>query len=124
LIERGLVCRIDVGRAGDDLFLSHRSYGPLQEIEASVESGRNQLRPRLLRSLAYYLMSARYLAGAPLPSIRVDVDGVRVSDDAVMVTVANVETYRGFLTLTPDADPTDGRLTSSRCLARTRRISG
>ena len=32
-----------------------------------------------------------------------------VADDAVLVTVANVETYRGFLTLTPEASPIDGR---------------
>ena len=108
LIEHGEICAIDVGRAGDDLFLAHRSYGPLQDIEASVENGRDQLRPRLLRSLAYYLVAGRYLCGTALPSIRVEVDGALVSDDASMVTVANVETYRGFLSLTPAAVPTDG----------------
>ena len=53
----------DVGAAGDDLFLSHRSYGPLQDTEARVESGRDQLRSRRLRSLAYYVMGGRYLVG-------------------------------------------------------------
>ena len=33
---------------------------------------------------------------------------IRVADDAVLVTVANVETYRGFLSLTPKAVPIDG----------------
>jgi diacylglycerol kinase family enzyme len=33
---------------------------------------------------------------------------VPVADDAVLVTVANVETYRGFLALTPTASPIDG----------------
>ena len=32
-----------------------------------------------------------------------------VADDAVLVTVANVETYRDFLPLTPSASPIDGR---------------
>lgn len=31
-----------------------------------------------------------------------------VAEDAVLVTVANVETYRGFLSLTPAASPIDG----------------
>lgn len=110
LMRRGEICAIDVGRAADDLFLSHRSYGPLQEIEASVERGRDQLRPRALRTLAYYALGGRYLVGTPLPSIRVEIDGALVSEDAVMVTVANVETYRGFLSLTPAAVPTDGLL--------------
>jgi diacylglycerol kinase (ATP) len=108
LLERGRTCRIDVGQAGHELFLSHRSYGPLQQIEEAVERSRNQLRTRLLRSLAYYLMAGRYLVGAALPSIRVEVDGSLLTGNAVMVTVANVETYRGFLSLTPAAVPTDG----------------
>jgi diacylglycerol kinase family enzyme len=45
----------------------------------------------------------------PLAPITVDVDGVRVADEAVLVTVANVETYRDFLPLTPAASPIDGR---------------
>jgi diacylglycerol kinase (ATP) len=108
VIEQGEVGAIDVGRAGDELFLSHRSYGPLQEVEALVENGRDRLRPRLLRNLAYYLTAGRYLAQATLPSICVEVDGIVLSNDAVIVTVANVETYRGFLSLTPAAVPTDG----------------
>jgi len=108
LLQRGEIRRIDVGRAGDDLFVSHRSYGPLQQVEEAVERGREHLRIRLLRRLAYYMMAGRYVIEAPLPSIRVEVDGVLVADDAVLVTVANVETYRGFLSLTPRAVPTDG----------------
>src|SRR5262249_10830281 len=61
LMERGEVCAIDVGTTGDDLFLSHKSYGPLQDTEASVEGRRDRLRPRLLRTLAYYAMGGRYL---------------------------------------------------------------
>ena len=32
-----------------------------------------------------------------------------MADEAVLVTVANVETYRDFLPLTPTASPIDGR---------------
>jgi diacylglycerol kinase (ATP) len=110
LLERGETCRVDVGRAGSDLFLSHRSYGPLEEIEKAVEHGREHLRIRSLRALAYCGMAARYLLEAPLPAIRVEVDGRLVARAAAMVTVANVETYRGYLSLTPGASPADGLL--------------
>jgi diacylglycerol kinase family enzyme len=40
--------------------------------------------------------------------LRVAVDGRIVADDAVLVTVANVETYGPWLTLTPAASPVDG----------------
>jgi diacylglycerol kinase family enzyme len=50
------------------------------------------------------------LWGGGLPGYAVEVDGVRLADDAVIVTVANVETYAGFLPLTRAASPTDGLL--------------
>jgi CheY-like chemotaxis protein len=44
-----------------------------------------------------------------LPDIDgVEVDGRLFCRHAVIVTVANVETYRGFLSLTPEASPADG----------------
>jgi diacylglycerol kinase family enzyme len=45
----------------------------------------------------------------PLSPVSVEVDGVPVAQEAVLVTVANVETYRDFLPLTPTASPIDGR---------------
>jgi diacylglycerol kinase family enzyme len=53
-------------------------------------------------------MAKRFLVDTKPPSLRVDVDGKLVADRAALVTVANVETYRGFLSLTPAASPTDG----------------
>jgi diacylglycerol kinase family enzyme len=90
------------------VFLSHRSYGMLEEIQRTVEAGRAQPRHRLRRHLAYYSTARRFLLGEPLPSVRVEVDGQVVAEDAAVVTVANVETYRGFLSLTPAASPVDG----------------
>jgi len=109
LFEHGEVRSVDVGVVdGRDIFLSHRSYGMLEAIQRAVEDGRTQPRPRLRRHLAYYAMARRFLFGAPLPSVRVEVDGQLVAEDAAVVTVANVETYRGFLSLTPAASPVDG----------------
>ena len=110
LIERGDVRRVDVGLAGDRIFLCHRSYGFLEDVQRAVERGRAQPRSRLRRHLAYYAMAGEILRGIPLSSIAVDVDGVRVATNAALVTVANVETYAGFLTLTPRAVPFDGLL--------------
>src|SRR5262249_7449628 len=40
--------------------------------------------------------------------IRVEVDGRVLAESAGLVTVANVETYRDYLSLTPTASPVDG----------------
>jgi diacylglycerol kinase family enzyme len=110
LLERGDVRWVDVGATKDEIFLSHQSYGFLEQIQQTVERGRAQPKSRLRRHLAYYAMAKRILMDTPLAGIRVEVDGKRVADDAVVVTVANVETYRGFLSLTPTASPLDGML--------------
>jgi diacylglycerol kinase (ATP) len=113
LLETGQVRRVDVGAAsngtGTELFLSHRSYGLLEQIQTAAERGRRQPRRRLLRYLWYYGVAYRFLFRTRLASFAVEVDGKLVAEDAVLVTVANVETYRGFLTLTPTASPIDGR---------------
>ncbi len=108
LLARGKVRWIDVGLAGDEVFLSHKSYGVLEQIQQAVEQGRGQPRSRLLRHLAYYGIARRFLFETPMPSIMVEVDGRPVVERAILVTVANVETYRGFLSLTPTASPIDG----------------
>ena len=109
LFERGQVRRVDVGLAnGRDIFLSHRSYGVLQEVQEAVERGRAQPQSRLLRLLSYFAMGERFLVGVPLTAVRVEVEGAVIAEDAAVVTVANVETYRGFLSLTPAASPIDG----------------
>lgn len=108
LLATGEVRMVDVGVAGDEIFLSHRSYGFLEQVQATAERGRQQPRGRLLRHLWYYGVARDVLFQMPLPSIAVEIDGRPVADDAVLVTVANVETYRGFLSLTPSASPIDG----------------
>jgi diacylglycerol kinase (ATP) len=108
LLERGERRRVDVGAVGDDLFLSHRSYGLLEQVQQVAERGRRQPKNRLLRYLWYWSVGRRFLFTARLAGFQVDVDGARVADEAVLVTVANVETYRGFLSLTPAASPIDG----------------
>jgi diacylglycerol kinase (ATP) len=110
LIESGAVCRVDVGCAGQEIFLCHRSYGFLEDVQSAVERNRAQPRSRLRRHLAYYAMACEILGKIPLSTIRVDVDGERVAENCALVTVTNVETYRGFLTLTPAASPLDGLL--------------
>jgi len=109
LFERGQVRRVDVGQFSDGrLFLSHRSFGLLNEIQEAVERGRAQPKAHLWRHLAYYAEACRFLFSAPLSPIRVEVDGAALAEGAVLVTVANVETYRGYLSLTPTASPIDG----------------
>jgi diacylglycerol kinase (ATP) len=107
--ERGQVHRVDIGvYPGQRIFLSHRSYGLLEDIQRAVERGRAQPKSRVLRHLAYYITAERFILTGPLPAIRVEVDGALLAEEAALVTVANVETYRGFLSLTPTASPIDG----------------
>ena len=108
LLDRGERRRVDVGAVGEELFLSHRSYGLLEQVQQVAERGRRQPKNRVLRYLWYWNVGRRFFFTARLSGFQVDVDGVRVADDAVLVTVANVETYRGFLSLTPTASPIDG----------------
>jgi diacylglycerol kinase (ATP) len=107
LIDHGEQQWIDVGVVRHELFLCHQSYGFLEDVQNGVER-RWRPRSRWRRLFAYYMMANDMLRQMPLARIQVDVDGTRVTDDGVVVTVANVETYRGFLTLTPAASPLDG----------------
>jgi diacylglycerol kinase family enzyme len=113
LLEHGQVRRVDVGLArigsNTELFLSHRSFGLLEQIQNAAERGRQQPRSRFLRYLWYYGVAYEFLFRRRLTTFDVEVDGKLVADDAVLVTVANVETYRGFLPLTPSASPIDGQ---------------
>lgn len=113
LVERGEPRRVDVGAVATppgekDLFLSHRSYGLLEQVQTIAEQGRRQPRRRLLRYLWYWGVAYQFLFSTRLASFDVEIDGRNVASDAVLVTVANVETYHGFLSLTPTASPIDG----------------
>jgi diacylglycerol kinase (ATP) len=109
LLDEGEIRMVDVGVVGDELFLSHKSYGFLDQVQQAVEAGRRQPRDRVRRLLAYYGTALRAVWSTPLAPLGVEVDGALAADQAVLVTVANVETYRDFLNLTPAASPIDGR---------------
>ena len=110
LIEDGQIRRIDVGIGENGVFLAHRTYGLLDEVEQAVEDIRDGIESLTARHLAYYAGAMRILRGNHLPSLQVELDGKLIADDAVLVTAANVETFRGFLSLTPTASPVDGLL--------------
>jgi diacylglycerol kinase family enzyme len=61
-----------------------------------------------LRLLTYYGTALKPSRETSLDSIQVEIDGHLVADRGALVTIANVETYRGFLSLTPAASPLDG----------------
>ena len=109
LLEHGEVVHVDVGVRNGDLFLCQESFGFLADIQTRTETNGHP-RSRWRRGLAYYQTALRHLQDTPLSSMRVAVDGQVVARDAVIVTVANVETYGPWLNLTPDASPMDGLL--------------
>lgn len=110
LLDHGEIIRADAAAANGEIFLCHSSYGMLAQIQAAVEAVGAQPRSRLRRLLAYVWTARRFLVDPPRGLIRVEVDGQIVSRRAALVTVANVEAYGGFLSLTPAASPTDGLL--------------
>ena len=110
LLDHGQIIRADAAAANGEIFLCHSSYGMLAQIQAAVEAVGAQPRSRLRRLLAYVWTARRFLVDPPRSAIRVEVDGRIVSRRAALVTVANVEAYGGFLSLTPAASPTDGLL--------------
>jgi diacylglycerol kinase family enzyme len=110
LLEHGRVQRIDAGSLGKSLFLANHTFGFTNAVQVAVETAAALPQQRWRRYLHYWRAAARLIATAPLPAFRVEVDGARVADAAVMVVVANVPTFRGFLALTPDASPFDGLL--------------
>ena len=107
LLGRGDLVWADVGMARGEMFFSHASYGYLARIQEDVER-LNRPRQRYLRLLSYYQMAAKQLSDGALDAIQVEIDGHPVPSKAGLVTIANVETYRGFLSLTPGASPADG----------------
>ena len=107
LLGGGDVVSCDVGVAPSGTFLSHTSYGFLSRIQDDVEQVRRQPRRRALRLLAYYRTAAGRLSES-LDAIELEIDGTPMPGKAALVTIANVETYKGFLNLTPAASPADG----------------
>ena len=110
LLERGTVHWIDAGRMERSVFLASHSFGFTEDLKTAVETAPSLPTQRLPRYLHYWRAAARSIVGTPLPALGVDADGARLADGAVMVVVANVPTYRGFLPLTPAASPFDGLL--------------
>jgi len=110
LLEHGDVVHVDVGVRNGELFLCQESYGLLSQIRNRAEANAGPPRTGWRHRLAYYGKAARHLLDTPLVPLQVSVDGRVVARDAVIVTVANVETYGAWLNLTPGASPIDGLL--------------
>jgi diacylglycerol kinase (ATP) len=110
LLECGVIQRIDAGRVARRVFLANHAFGFMEDVKMAVETTGALPQRRLRRYLQYWRAAARSIMGSPLPTLGVEADGRRLADDAAMVVVANVPTYRGFLTLTPAASPFDGLL--------------
>jgi diacylglycerol kinase (ATP) len=109
LLGQGDLVWSDVGIAGTEMFLSHQSYGYVAQIQEGVEQ-LHRPRQRYLRLLSYYRMAAKQLSDDRLDAIQLEIDGRAIPGKAGLVTISNVETYRGFLSLTPTASPVDGFL--------------
>jgi len=110
LLDEGVIQWTDVGVSNGDVFLSHKSFGFIQEVQEAVETAPALPNGRLRRALSYVRIGLGAFRDLALPRISVDVDGQRLANAATLVSVANVPTYRGVLELAPDATPVDGLL--------------
>jgi diacylglycerol kinase (ATP) len=110
LLERGTVQRVDAGRVEGSIFLANYAFGFTEDVKSAVEAASALPQRRRWRYLQYWRAAARSIVGTPLPALGVEADGTPLADGAAMVLVANVPTYRGFLSLTPAASPFDGFL--------------
>src|SRR5262245_33445917 len=99
LLGRGDLIWADVGVAGGEMFLCHHSYGYLARLQEDVEQLRRP-RQRYVRLLSYFRMAAGQLSDGSLDTLQVEIDGHALPGKAGLVSIANVETYRGFLSLT------------------------
>src|SRR5215468_5506221 len=77
-LEAGDVAWVDAGMSHGEIFLSHESFGVLDEIQNAVEARPDQPRARWLRLLAYWRAGLRRLAGGAASSFQVEVDGTLV----------------------------------------------
>src|SRR5258705_6428081 len=69
LLDEGEIRLVDVGVAGDELFLSHKSYGFLDQIQEAVEEGRRPPRDRIRRLPASYRTAVPAVWRTPLPPL-------------------------------------------------------
>ncbi|HZR81384.1 MAG TPA: diacylglycerol kinase family protein [Candidatus Binatia bacterium] len=104
----GEIVGLDVGLKDGVAFLCHESFGFIHDIQDRTERAFWTPQHRGLRLAAYFRTALRHLVDTPLEPMRVVVDGRPLAHDAIVATIANVETYGSWLRLTPDASPVDG----------------
>lgn len=97
----------DAGRIlpGGRRFLLFVSAG----FDAQVVHDFHRRRDGRIRMSDYVAWGVRTFLGCPIPRIRVDLDGLRVAEDAAWVIVSNVRNYGGPIVFTPRARYDDGR---------------
>jgi diacylglycerol kinase (ATP) len=116
LLTEGRQIQVDVGIRTEQptgrqkVFLSTASYGFLEEVKKFAEGARRPHR-RSARALWYLVAAGRLLLSTrPMTPLRVTVDGETVTEKGNIALVSNVPAYTGYLSLTPSANPVDGKL--------------
>ncbi len=106
-MERGAVCRADVGMADDEPFLIMASFGP----DASVVHRVARNRRRAIGHLAYVEPVIRESVKPAIPTLHVSVDGRTIVDaERGVLVVANTREYATKLDPCPQASLFTGEL--------------
>ena len=108
LLGQGDLVWADVGFVGDEMFLSHQSYGLVAQIQEDDRATRTDHASGSCDCSRTIGRRPTTCRRRPLEPLQVEIDGHPIPGKAALVTIANVETYRGFLSLTPAASPVDG----------------
>ncbi|MDP6460944.1 MAG: diacylglycerol kinase family lipid kinase [Gemmatimonadota bacterium] len=117
VLVHGRHASFDLGRFDDGWFVNSLGLG----FEAQVTAESRRI--RRIRGFAVYLVGLiRALTHLHCPRLDVRIDGERVEERMLLVSIGNGHRVGGGFLLTPDADPADGLL--DVCLVRAMGRSG
>lgn len=97
---------IDLGMAGDRLFINVAGCGFDAEVARAVNQGHRKLKGTMAY-LAAVLQTLRTFQAVPL---KIELDGELVEEKAMLCAVANCRSYGGGMLIAPQASITDGLL--------------
>lgn len=104
VIAEGSVSPVDVGLAGDKPFINAGGVGFDVDVVINTEKYKRRFRG-MLPYLMGIVKSVAHLKSFP---VKLRADGEELSEDALIVAVANGSHFGGGMAVAPGADPTDG----------------
>lgn len=106
--------RWDIAKAGSRWMVANAGVGFEADIVRRIHVVRmfnaHRKTGGRMSMVSYVCPSMREFLGHRSPSLTVTIDGRKIDGDFSSVVVSNCKNYGGVMSITPDADPGDGRL--------------